>query len=265
VLKKTRRIDDMKKFYSYRINKLHVLSVLLLCMIIFLTGCQNSPFPIKEPYTELEPILTERTVFAAGDDVEIRFTYAQQFSTSQTVRSDGKIMLPLLEEPEIMVQGKTPAEVREELMRLYSEPLKHPEIVVIARSLYHQRIYVGGEVKEPGTIDLPGQLTALEAIMQAGGFDLQKAEVKNVIVIRHKDGKRYGCSLDFRDALKGREATPFYLQPYDIVWVPRTNITKVNQWIDQYINKIVPQTGFLYRNTVGHHTIGIETDPYNVR
>ena len=75
-------------------------------------------------------------------------------------------------------------------------------------------------------------------------------------------GQRYGCALDFRDALKGKEAKPFYLEPYDIVWVPRTTISKVNQWIDQYINKIVPQTGFLYRYSWGRSTVGMETDAY---
>ena len=119
-------------------------------------------------------------------------------------------------------------------------------------------------MREPGIIDMPGRLTALAAIMQAGGFDTSRAKVKNVIVIRHKDGQRYGCALDFRDTLKGKEVKPFYLEPLDIVWVPETTIVKINRWIDQYINKIVPQTGFLYRHSTGHHTIGIETDAYNV-
>ena len=97
--------------------------------------------------------------------------------------------------------------------------------------------------------------------MHAGGFDMRSANVKNVIIIRHKNGQRYGCTIDCRCALKGVAERPLlYLEPYDIVYVPRTTIVKVNQWIDQYINKIVPETGFMYQYHWGKQTIGILTD-----
>jgi len=41
--------------------------------------------------------------------------------------------------------------------------------------------------------------------------------------------------------------------------VPRTTIAKVDQWVDQHINKLVPQTGFTYSVPVGTGTIGIDT------
>jgi protein involved in polysaccharide export with SLBB domain len=182
---------------------------------------------------------------------------------SRTIQRDGEIQLPFI--GTVMAQGKTPTELREELMQLYSKEMKHPDLVVITRTLVQEQVYVGGEVKSPATINLLGQMTALQAIMRAGGFDMRSAEVKNVVVIRHRDGQRYGCALDFGDVLGGDEGQPFYLEPYDIVWVPRTRIARINQWIDQYINKIVPQTGFFYTYTSGNKTIGIRTDPYNVQ
>jgi polysaccharide biosynthesis/export protein len=254
----------MKFLILSKLSHLHAFAA-TICLIALLTGCQSSPYPKTEPYTELQPVPSPRLLFVPGDDIEIRFTYAMQFSTSLTVRPDGKIQLPLLEQPEVMVQGKTPVELREELIKLYAPHLKHPELVVIARAFYDRRVYVGGSVNEPGTVSMPGRLTALDAIMQAGGFDTLSAKVKNVIVIRHRDGQRYGCALDFRDTLKGKEVKPFYLEPLDIVFVPETNIYKINRWIDQYINKIVPQTGFLYTHSTGHRTVGIQTDAYNVK
>ena len=164
-----------------------------------------------------------------------------------------------------MAEGKTPLELREELMRLYAGELRHTDLRVIPLSLVQERVFVGGAVLAPGQMSLVGQMTALHAILRAGGFDMRSASVKNVVIIRHKDGLRYGGALDLSGALEGEEAKPFYLEPYDIVWVPRTTIFKVNQWIDQYINKIVPQTGFQYATRRGRSTIGIDTSPYNVR
>jgi len=86
-------------------------------------------------------------------------------------------------------------------------------------------------------------MDVLEAIMQAGGFNLREAELRNVVVIRHRNGQRYGFSVNVKPALAGDETQPFYLEPMDIVYVPRTEIAAVNQWIDQHINKIIPDTG----------------------
>ena len=41
------------------------------------------------------------------------------------------------------------------------------------------------------------------------------------------------------------------------MFVPQTKITKVNQFIEQYIEKMVPQIGFIYTQPAGEGTIGI--------
>ena len=56
-----------------------------------------------------------------------------------------------------------------------------------------------------------------------------------------------------------RPTHPSPLEPHDFVFVPRTKITKVNQFIDQYINKMVPQFGLFYSQPAGGGTIGIDT------
>jgi len=102
---------------------------------------------------------------------------------------------------------------------------------------------VTGSVLEPGRIPMERPMTALEAIMSAGGFDAHTAEVRNVVVIRHAEGRRCGFLINFKPVLQGEKGSPFYLKPMDIVYVPRTTITKVNQWIDQHINRMLPDLG----------------------
>ena len=109
----------------------------------------------------------------------------------------------------------------------------------------------------PGVVQMPGDMTALEAIMEAGGFDLRAAERKSVLVIRYRSGRRYAYKLDLKRATAGDETKPFYLEPRDIVHVPRTKIAKLNQWIDQHINKIIPDTGFYFRRTSGSTSYGV--------
>ncbi len=218
-------------------------------------GCQGT-VPFMKP-TETQPDRQPKVILGAGDVLDFRFFYNPELNDTQAVRPDGKIMLQLV--AEVSVQGKTPSELQGELVKLYTPELKKPEVTVIVRSLYERRVYVGGEVKAPGLIPIAGSLTALEAIMQAGGFNLTTARLSSVIIIRQKNGKWYGGKLDFGKVIKGREGPSFLLEPRDIVYVPRTNIVKVNQWIDQYINKMIPRTGFQGTYPAGAGSVGIDT------
>ena len=246
----------MKCYRNSMVRKLWTLTVGTLLVSALLLGCQSVPrYPSA---SEMGPILPPRVALAPGDVVEVKFFYTPQLNETQTVRPDGKIMLLLV--GEIEVQGKTPAELRSELVKRCTPLLeKGPEVAVIVRSFFNRRVFVGGQVMTPGVVEMPGKLTVLGAIMQAGGFDMREAEVRNVVVIRHRDAQRYGYSLNLKPALTGDETQSFFLEPQDIVYVPRTQIAKVNQWVDQNINKIIPKTGFIIRRTSGKTTIGIGT------
>jgi polysaccharide export outer membrane protein len=100
---------------------------------------------------------------------------------------------------------------------------------------------VGGEVGTPGLILIQGRLTALGAIMQAGGFIESSARKSSVVVIRQQGGKQFARTVDLKGALMGAETEPFLLQPYDIVYVPRSNITRVDEFVAQYIDGVIPK------------------------
>jgi len=245
-------------------EKMLTFAVVLFPFYFLLPGCQSSSHdsakfeteaaPLKNAFEE-EDVYASRVVLAPGDILQIKFFYTPDLNEVQIIRPDGKIMLQLI--GEIEVEGKSPAELREELIKLYTPYLKTPEIAVIIQAFYDRRVYVGGQVMAPGIVEMPGMMTLLEAIMQAGGFDIRQAEVRNVVVIRHINGQRYGQSIDLKPALSGEEVQPFYLEPKDIVYVPQTTIAKVDQWIDQHINKIIPDTGFNISRIRGDTIIGI--------
>jgi protein involved in polysaccharide export with SLBB domain len=230
------------------------LGIIVLGLVLGCHGLQ--PASVAETNAGIEPGPVVR--LAPGDVVDIKFFSVPELNESQAVRPDGKIALQLV--GEVHAMGKTPAELREELMKIYVPHLKAPDVTVIVRQFLSRRIYVGGEVREPGSFDMPGQLSALEAIMQAGGFT-NMARLGNVVIIRHKDGQRFGASLDFRDALAGDVTAQFLLEPLDIVFVPRTRISKVTQWIDQHINQLLPMFGVVYSFPVGRGgaTVTIDT------
>ena len=230
----------------------------LLCigslLILSLTSCTTIQ-PAKTPEELNSWVEQPKVTLGPGDVLEVKFFNVPEINESQMVRPDGRITLQLV--GEVPVSGKTPSELQNDLVRLYTPEIRTPKLTVIVRSLANRRVYVGGLVQKPGLIDMPHPLTALEAIMQAGGFDDRRAEISNVLVIRHKDGKRYGAALNFKDPLRGMEFQSFMLEPQDIIYVPRSKITQVGLFIDQYITAMMPRFGLSWFGGPGGTTIGI--------
>jgi len=178
-----------------------------------------------------------------GDALEVKFFYTPELDVSQVVRPDGKIALQLIDE--VTAQGKTPGQLKDQLLQLYADHLKDPQIVVLVRSLYDRRVFVGGQVIEPGAVEMPAEMTVIEAIMRAGGFDWGKAEAESVLVLRHEGNRWKGYKVNMKPTIEGETTQCFFLQPRDIVHVPRTEIAKVDQWVDQHINRLIPDVLYL--------------------
>ena len=71
-----------------------------------------------------------------------------------------------------------------------------------------------------GLKQLPRELTAFDAIMEAGGFDDARANKKHVRIIRQEGGKIETYEIDFKRVLEGRNTEPFYLKAHDTIYVP---------------------------------------------
>jgi len=82
------------------------------------------------------------------------------------------------------------------------------------------KIYVGGEVAEPGIFDYQPGLTALNACIMAGGFT-KFAAPNRTRVIRQQDNKRVVIKINLDDVKKGKIAD-MELQPGDRIQVPET-------------------------------------------
>jgi len=178
-----------------------------------------------------------------GDVLDVKFFYDPQLNESVVVRPDGRISLQLV--GEIEAAGLTPKELRDDLVTRYDEVLRDPELAVIVREFTTGKVYVGGEVGRPGEIELIGNMSALQAIMLAGGFN-HGAEERSVVVLRNRGGNESVKfqTIDLRAQLDRESQTDIYLEPSDILYVPQTQIAQAAEFFDEYFNKIVP----IYRN-----------------
>jgi len=231
-------------------RRVFVFSILLGCV-----SCATTP-QVASVLENPMPEAGAQVVLRPGDTVKLEFLYHPELNQTQTVRPDGKLSLQLVNEVE--VEGLTPEGVREKLLGLYGVVLKDPEITVVLDP-EGRFVYVGGEVDIPGgqfpiRVPLAGRLTPMEAIMQAGGLKNQSAKISNVLIVRRVGEKQYARTIDLRSAFRNEETEPFFLAPDDIVFVPRTRIDRADQWVDQYMNRLVPDwvnvnLGYAYSRT----------------
>ncbi|MGC4031591.1 MAG: polysaccharide biosynthesis/export family protein [Tepidisphaeraceae bacterium] len=211
-----------------------------------LIGCNVTPNARPAHEAPPPPPATRPIVLRAGDKVEVKFPYAGEFNDTQTIRPDGQITMQII--GDVQAAGRTPSELSAYLREAYATQLKYPQVTVILRESYQRKIYIAGEVEKPGLLDMPTDMDVFQAVMASGGFKTTFAETRQVLIVRQVGDKRVGYKLDVEEWLKGQSYTPFMLQPQDIVFVPRTTITNVDNWIDQHISKIIPQTGFIMFN-----------------
>lgn len=215
---------------------------------LLLTGCASQDVKniditsaFKAPMSNAET----GVILSPGDIIDIKFPYAGEFNETLTILPNGEIILPLA--GEVTAAGKTPLELQQELFKSYSKHLQHPELAVIVRSFYERRVFVGGEVNRPGPVPLPGRLSVMDAIMEAGGLIKDNADVSSILVMRHQNGRKMVLVLDYEDVIEGQAADhPFYLQPQDVVFVPRTTIVNVDLWIRQHFWDLLPNVGVGY-------------------
>jgi polysaccharide biosynthesis/export protein len=199
-----------------------VLSMMAAVFLVVLSGCETNSHSVQ--YSSKDVALpvqnTNDVVLKPGDVVKVIFPNGEKMDTVETIRPDGKITLTII--GDVAVAGKTPEQFRKELVERYSKEIVSSQNILVVVESYSFPIYVMGAVMRPGKITADHTLTVLEALMEAGGFDPERAQLKAVKVVRTQGGR----TQTFKVNLKGIQ-TPgapveiFYLQPNDIVMVPQ--------------------------------------------
>jgi protein involved in polysaccharide export with SLBB domain len=120
---------------------------------------------------------------------------------------------------EVSVTGRTPIQLEQDLLKLYSSQLVTKEVsVLVISSTYH--VFVTGAVRSPGKILASRPLTVFEAIMEAGGYDSAKSDLKAIKVIRQEPGGIKNYALNLQQILDGKSNEQFYVRRGDTIYVP---------------------------------------------
>jgi len=222
------------------VNKSGVLVAFLVWVL--LSSCAGQKIvPENITLHQPGPIPQEKDyVLGYGDVIKVDFYYNPSLSRQATIRPDGKITLPL--KGEVVAAGLTPAQFQESVVSLFRDLLKDPVVTVSVESFNKNNfVYVMGEVLRPDYYLLEAPTTVTQLLARAG-VSTNSANLESVLVVsRTEEGKPVGKLVNVKKVLaEGDLNNDLLLKRYDIVYVSKTGIAKANLFVEQYINRIVP-------------------------
>jgi polysaccharide biosynthesis/export protein len=145
-----------------------------------------------------------------------------ELSATVTVRPDGRISVPLVED--VLAAGKSPAQLAKEVEQVLSRVVRDPSVTVIVTSfqgVYGDQIRIVGEATRPQAVPFRQNMTVLDVMIQAGGLT-DFADGNAAVLVRGAEGgKQY--SIRLKDLLKrGDISANVQVRPGDIIIVPQS-------------------------------------------
>lgn len=142
----------------------------------------------------------------------------KEIPSDVTVRPDGKITLPLIND--VIAAGLTPAQLRVRITELEKRFIKVPVVTVIVKQVNNNRAFITGQVRTPGSYVLPGPTTVLQLLAMAGGF-AEFADREHILIARVEQGVQTSFTFNYDRALKKQDLSQnILLKPGDTVVVP---------------------------------------------
>jgi protein involved in polysaccharide export with SLBB domain len=193
--------------------------------LVALAGCMGDPLPKQSaefaqsssPSWKPED---ESYRFYPGDKFRIDIRTAPELSAELTVAPDGRISLPSI--GPVVAAGQTIKELQSAVEDIYGNELIDPSLVITPTGFGSQKIFVGGEVKQPGVFELPGEIDTLQAIVLAGGWIEEGKAAKVVVTRRASDGQLMTRVVDLRNSMAEQQLYEIGpLRRFDVVYVTR--------------------------------------------
>ena len=171
----------------------------LVLTALVITGCSS-----KSP-NYLPETTSSRAVdylIGPGDNLQIFVWRNPDLSTSVTVRPDGRISSPLVND--LQVSGHRATDVGEMIEDLLSKYIRTPEVSVIVSSFngpINRQIRVIGNTNAPQTMAYQDGMTLIDVMIATGGLS-EFADGDNAQLIRKIKGKDTAFTIELDSLIR---------------------------------------------------------------
>jgi polysaccharide biosynthesis/export protein len=145
--------------------------------------------------------LSRSFVIGVSDVLAVAFWRDPRMSGDVVVRPDGMISLPLLND--VHAAGFTPEELAGVLAKAALKYIADPDVTVVVKEIHSRKVFVLGNVANPGMVVLNTDMNVLQLIAVSGGL-LEFADKENITIIRTDSGQEKRLKFNYNDVLKGK-------------------------------------------------------------
>jgi polysaccharide export outer membrane protein len=174
-----------------------------------------------------------------GDHLQLDFGHSslgQLDVRDCKVRPDGRITV--FPAGDVIAAGLTPMELQKNIITLLSADLKLPRVVVNVVDCAGNVVHVLGRVERPGSYPAGPFVTVMQAVTAAGGLSNDAA--RNSVLLFHRDGAHTVSvsRIQLDRLLKGDDLADAVVGRFDIIFVPRSTIGRIDVFAQQFLQPI---------------------------
>lgn len=218
----------MKWVKTYIENAAKLMGLVIVAFAI--SGCSYLN-DLRNPKPELPPATFVKADEGPGpfyrigplDNLNIFVWRNPDLTQNVTVRPDGRISLPLVED--IAATGRTPTELAVVIEERLSEILQTPNVTVLVNGFvgpFAQQVRVVGEAASPQAIPYRANMTLLDVMIQVGGLTEFSAGDRATLV-RYEDGVQKEYALRIESLIKdGNVEANVVILPGDVLIIPES-------------------------------------------
>lgn len=207
---------------------LYICSFRTICVLGLLAlsvGCSTGGITPAEVNANAEGEVTDEDnyVIGPGDGLQIFVWGHEDLTTGVTVRPDGNISTPLVED--MPAAGKTPSQLARLVETRLGEYVRTPQVTVIVQSFvgeYSRQIRVVGQAAEPQSLNYRDGMTLLDVIISVGGLS-DFAAGNRAKIVRKVNGEEQVIKVRVDDLInKGDLDQNVRIKPGDVLIIPES-------------------------------------------
>jgi len=200
------------------VNNMQTRSFAMLALLFtLLAGCKSHDVGVVDTQ---QPRRLMEYIIGPSDVLSISILNQEALNRTVTVRPDGMISFPLIEE--VNAAGLTPDQLEEMMTASLGEyvELIPGELSVTVDEVHSYTVSVLGEVRNPGRFEFTNSATVLDALAEAGGLT-EFASADDIVILRNEaDGLRR-IKFDYKKLIKDPQRNvELGIYPGDTVLVP---------------------------------------------
>jgi polysaccharide export outer membrane protein len=192
----------------FRVYCLLSLAVTLVLLSASASAQNNDSSRTESAHYQIQP----------GDLLEISVWREEYLEREVIVQPDGRISFPLV--GVLDAAGSTVDEVQVRVAERLSQYIPDPVVTVSIKEIRGNRIYVLGQVKNPGQFIMNPRIDVVQALALAGGTT-PFAELNDIKILRRNENGQILIEFRYADIARGRGLQQnIVLQSGDVIIVP---------------------------------------------